>query len=262
MLQHERFFNIIVLVFIISASIILMRSPANADEWRMTDVRGTRARTLLFSGYEWTVKTSGGEMVGPGPNYFSDSIDNVWVDEDRKLHLKITQSNGKWYCAEVISTENFGYGTYRFSIEGRIDQLDKNVVLGLFTWDDDPAYNHREIDIEFSRWGQDVNKNAQFVVQPHTTLDNIHRFNIEILDLYSTHSFAWTSGEIFFQSANSHIESWSYIGPDIPLPGNENARINLWLYQGVDPSDAQEVEVIISAFEFAVQKNSSLLWTK
>jgi len=37
---------------------------------------------------------------------------------------------------------------------------------------------------------------------------------------------------------------------DIPRPGDENARINLWLMHGLPPSDGQEVEVVIRKFEF------------
>lgn len=217
-------------------------------------------RTIAFSGYEWIVKTTGDGQWGPGPNYFSDSEENVWVDDDGKLHLKITERDGQWYCAEVISTENFGYGTYRFYTESRVDQLDQNAVLGLFTWDDDQTDPyHREIDIEFSRWGQTDNDNAQFVVQPWDTDGNMHRFNAELNGTHATHSFQWKSDEVFFQSAHGHyvapptthiIDSWRYTGSDIPVPGNENTRMNLWLFQSVPPSDAQEVDVIISAFEF------------
>ncbi len=37
---------------------------------------------------------------------------------------------------------------------------------------------------------------------------------------------------------------------DIPYPGDENARINLWLLNGLPPSNGQEVEVVIRKFEF------------
>ena len=49
----------------------------------------------------------------------------------------------------------------------RADALDARAVLGLFTWNDDAPYTHREIDIELSRWdnASDAN-NAQYVVQP------------------------------------------------------------------------------------------------
>ncbi|HVM50372.1 MAG TPA: hypothetical protein VMU04_20255, partial [Candidatus Acidoferrum sp.] len=46
-------------------------------------------RWVSFSGYDWWVKSSTG-TVGPGPNYFSDSTNNLWVDTVGQLHLRIT----------------------------------------------------------------------------------------------------------------------------------------------------------------------------
>ncbi|NEU73400.1 hypothetical protein PI95_012690 [Hassallia byssoidea VB512170] len=46
-------------------------------------------KTINFSGYVWEVRSSGDG--GPGPNHWSS--DNVWVDQDGYLHLKITQQN-------------------------------------------------------------------------------------------------------------------------------------------------------------------------
>lgn len=141
------------------------------------DITRAEMRTLQFSGYEWKVKSSSGQ-VGPGPNYFSDSKNNVEVDARGRLHLRITQRDGRWYCAEVISTRSFGYGTYRFYVDTSFDKMDPRVVLGLFTWSDAPDYSHREIDVEVSRWGNKNNKNGQFVVQPYTRPMNIVRFQI------------------------------------------------------------------------------------
>lgn len=220
---------------------------------------GKKSRTISFSGYKWMVKSSN-TPVGPGPNYFSDSNKNVWVDNKGRLHLKITKRNNKWYCAEIISQENFGYGKYIFYLASRVDHLNENVVLGLFTWDDASEYNHREIDIEFSKFGEPLEDNSQFVVQPWDTSGNRHRFNTVLKERYSTHSFEWKSDSIFFQSlygqnsspsdSNEVIESWNYTGNDIPEPGNENARINLWLFDGDFPSDNRGVEVIIKKFKF------------
>src|SRR6266852_3653418 len=66
-------------------------------------------KTVYFSGYSWNVKI-GSPPVGPGPNYFSDNANNVWVDTSNRLHLRI----GKWVCAEVVLQSSPGYGTYRF----------------------------------------------------------------------------------------------------------------------------------------------------
>ena len=124
-------------------------------------------RWLSFSGYDWWVKTSAGQ-VGPGPNYFSDSTNNVWLDGQGQLHLRITNRSNQWQCAELVSARTFGYGSYRFQLASPADNLNPNAVLGLFTWSDDPAYADREIDIECSRWGNAADpNNAQFVVQPY-----------------------------------------------------------------------------------------------
>lgn len=211
------------------------------------------AATLSFSGETWTIKSSRGR-VGPGPNYFASGTQNVWVDAQGRLHLRITNRKGRWYCAEVVSTRSFGHGTYRFYLDTPVDALDPNVVLGLFTWSDLPAYHNREIDIEFSRWGQAANLNAQYVVQPYTTTGNMLRWPLPPGLARTHHAFTWTPSSIAFASANasdnSPLQTWTYGGPDIPVPGGENARINLWLFQGAAPQNRQEVEVIIQRFEF------------
>jgi len=52
-------------------------------------------RWLSFSGYDWWVKTSSGP-VGPGPNYFSDRTNNVWVDAICQLIVRITSRSNQW----------------------------------------------------------------------------------------------------------------------------------------------------------------------
>ena len=217
------------------------------------------AKTILFSGYNWTIKNSAGK-VGPGSNYFSDSSNNVWVDTQGRLHLKITKQGGRWYCAEVVSQSSFGYGTYRFYLDSAVENLDKNAVLGLFTWSDDPAWHNREIDFEASRWGQANNLNAQYVVQPYTNPQNIVRFNIPPGSIQTIHSFNWQSTSVSFLSVKGTnpaptnqsdiIQQWTNTGSDVPQAGGENARMNLWLFNGTKPSNGQSVEVIVSKFEF------------
>jgi hypothetical protein len=56
---------------------------------------------------------------------------------------------------------------------------------------------------------------------------------------------------VTFQSTNaggliaSHADN-----SGIPEAGGENARMNLWLFQGRAPSNKKEVEVIVGRFEF------------
>ena len=229
------------------ANVITERTSPNAFHW---------------CGYDWDVKTSGGFLFGPGPNRFSDSPENVWVDGNGKLHLRITFTDGQWQCAEVVSRRAFGYGSYRFFLDSEVDALDPNVVLGLFTYDDDPTTTggHREIDVEFSRWGNAADPtNAQFVVQPYNFPGNLTRWTVPAATP-TTHSFTWSTGRVDYVSHNgafapppasiSQISSWSNSGPSVPTPGDERVHMNLWLFNGTAPVNGQETEVIISRFAF------------
>jgi len=218
------------------------------------------SRTISFSGNTWRVKRYVNSQWGPGPNYFSDDDCNVWVDRQGRLHLKITRQNNRWYCAEVVCTRSFGYGTYRFYLDDYVDSLNQNVVLGLFTWSDNPAYAHREIDIEFARWGSPNNPNAYYTVQPWEPPGRQYRFQMPARIRRSVHSFLWQPARILFRSLRGHdpverrasdvVKEWTFSGSGIPVPGDENPRMNLWLLNGSAPTDNKEVEVVISRFEF------------
>lgn len=216
-------------------------------------------RWLSFSGYDWWVK-SYTNVVGPGPNYFSDSASNVWTDAQGQLHVRITNRSSQWQCAELVSARTFGYGSYRFELQYPVNNLDPNVVLGLFTWSYDPAYTYREIDIECSRWGNSADpNNAQFVVQPYIPPGQLVRFAVPPAVTNSTLLFTWSSNQVSFQSmAGSYspnpappnvISNWTYT-LEVPQTGDENAHINLWLMNGAAPTDHREVEVIIKSFTF------------
>ena len=206
-------------------------------------------RTISFSGQEWTVKASTGK-VGPGPNHFSASTNNVWVDALGRLHVKITRSRGKWWSAEVIATRSLGHGTYTWTLDSRVDALDPNVVLGLFTWSDESLFANRELDIEFSRWGNALAPaNAQFVVQPYDVSGHLQSFVQPAADT-SRHGFTWAPGSVTFTSSTGSLPSWTYAASDVPPAGDETPRMNLWLEGGAAPISGRAVEVVIRDFTF------------
>lgn len=206
------------------------------------------ATTIAWSGLAWTIKRSSG-AVGPGPNVFTAS--NVWVDANGYLHLRISKdAKGRWTCAEIVGP-NLGYGTYSFELGSRVDTLDPNAVLGLFTWSDLPDYAYREIDIEFARWGWAGDPtNAQYVVQPWDAADHLRRYTTPAT-VPQTHRFAWREGRVDFSSdaAGSPIAAYTYAGTDVPVPGGDvRPRLNLWLYGGTAPATGSTVEVVIRSF--------------
>ena len=154
-----------------------------------------------------------------------------------------------------------GYGTYRISLDSRVDNMDPKVILGFFTWSDDPAFVHREMDFEFSRWGNPSDpNNAQYVVQPFGLAGNLLRFQVPAGLNPSTYSFKWETnlisylsmrGNYFAGSTNSAFSQWAFNNAArIPQARDENARINLWLYNGNPPLNGQETEIIINRFAF------------
>ena len=173
--------------------------------------------------------------------------------------MRIERRQKTWYAAEVVLTQTPGYGTYRFGVDSRVDNLDLNAVLGLFTWCTNPSADNCEIDIEMSRWGDELNQNTGYVVQPYDEPGHVYSFELPP-EAPTTHSFTWRPGDVFFQSqrgvydplgSNDEIRSWNYV-QTVPPPTGAAARINLWLRGGRRPASkkAKAIEVVISSFAF------------
>ncbi|WP_445733371.1 glycoside hydrolase family 16 protein [Mariniflexile sp.] len=218
------------------------------------DIIPSTTRIINFSGYEWVVRTSEEAKQGPGPNLFSDSEDNVWVDNQGRLHLKITQKAGNWYCSGVTLRRTQGYKKYVFYVASRVDQLDENVVGGLFTYKNDTE----EIDIEFSKWSISGNQSSQFAIQPSDKVGNKTRYDLNLKSDLSTHFFNWQSNSIEFASYHGHtlepkaediIKTWTYTGSHIPPENDERLKLNLWLFRGNAPSNNLPAEMIIDHVE-------------
>jgi len=208
-------------------------------------------RYINWSDYCWRVKT--GDLVGPGPNYFSDDTVNVRIDQEYRLHLKIDYSDGRWYCAEIVLDRPMGYGKYLFKLESRVDSLDYNAIFAGFIYE----MINQEFDIEFSQ-RLAIPFNAQYVAQPWDTPGNIERFQMSNSSLTS-HSFEWLPDRIICNSWNGHadaptpatqIHTWTYTGPDIPSPTDERMIFNLYLFGGDPPVQGVGDEVIVTSFEF------------
>ena len=239
---------------------------------------------FVFSGFGWRIKSST-FPVGPGPNVFSKEKSNVWLDSNGYLHLKITNNNGKWQSSEIICTENTGYGTYIFTLGNDITKMNENIVLGLFTWDDNTfaSQANSEVDIEFARWFK-ANDSLLLTtsVQP-VLFDNSVPFEerthkpamiVSKMKQATTHAFKWTDKEIVWNSyvgksypGLEQIANWRYDLTNqprvkteggrsskpivIPQPGNTtNARMNLWLLNGLAPTNGKTFEVIIEKYDF------------
>jgi len=219
----------------------------------------SRAQTLDFSGYTWEVR--GGDHGGPGPNYWSAT--NAWVDAHGWLHLLISQQDGRWLCPELTTEKSFGFGRYDFEVAGRADRLDRNVVLGLFTYPPPEIGPDRtcELDIEFARWGKAAYPNGNYTVWPASRkVDRTgKKFEYHQTGELTTQRFTWTASQIVFESfdglgtTNQPVMRWPFQPADAaarinrhPLP----VHLNLWCFAGRPPTDGQPVEFVIRRFRF------------
>ena len=248
-----------------------------------------QAETLRWSGYEWNVRSSRGVSQGPGPNFFSDTAENVFVDDSGDLHLKIIQdSNGHWVCAELSTVQSLGYGTYEWELSSRYDKLATNAVLGLFTYNSPervagqtdgvigngiPDTPH-EIDIEFTGvWGDG---NLFFTTHdPDVSSPSVNFFQT-LQGSYTTHRFVWRADQIRWESFNGHVAGQAapthpiseerkglkigqhaehtYRGPVVPRDLDEKVHMNFWLFDDKEkvkkPADRKSQEVVIHSFRF------------
>jgi hypothetical protein len=235
--------------------------PPTLDDIQWNDFPG--GRTIMFSGRPWRVKGPG--YYGPGPNLFCNSTSCVWVDANDRLHLTLQPLSGQWYSTEVAAEQALGYGDYVFTTVGRLDQLDPQVVFGLFLWQYGPCYDtallwwnpYNEIDVEFSRWGNPAGDIAQFVAQPFDYPGNIQRFDASFSnDELTSHAFRWLADRVEFRSwrggpqdeaPGNMIHAWTYTGPHLPRPGQPRVHLNLWRF--ADPPGTPQ-EVVLHAFTF------------
>lgn len=245
---------------------------------------------LIFSGYSWTVRNSNNTLQGPGANYFSPASNVVFIDGSGDLHLKILKKNNKWLCSEVYSDINIGYGRYVFVTKGNVENYDKKIVVGLFTWDDNDYQTqaNSELDIEFSKWGSAGNQHVmEYSVQPTYGFGFYpERTSVPLTSLiydasgYMTHVIDWKSNKVIFETHTGDdttsatlTQTWAFNNTNpprsanqggitsdpivIPAPGTTTkAHINFWLFdangngKGDPPSNGQNAELVLHRFQY------------
>jgi len=191
---------------------------------------------------------------------------SVWADSDGNLHLKIAWRDGHWTSAELYTDAKLGFGTYQFQIQGQPNQLNDWAVLSFNnapTPDIGPELTN-EIDVDFTTWGGSQSFHGNWTVWPNSQgpAPATHTYDTSPAGGMSTHRFIWKTDYVTFQAmsglqdvddADGMFHSWTYApsNPKTRIPQNaEHLHIRLWMYDGVPPTDGQQIEVVIKNFEF------------
>ncbi|MGI4790730.1 MAG: hypothetical protein ACRYFS_18015 [Janthinobacterium lividum] len=210
-------------------------------------------------------------MAGVSPG----SGNNVFIDANGYLHLKISHTGNTWTASELYTVDKMGFGTYQWQIEGAGDATDPSTVLGLFPYG--PAAGigvdgENELDIEFSQWNNTVTTNADFTYYPptgHRAKDNggnsiasdTDNFSISLAGgTLTTARTAWSSTSVVgtvmlgLQPLGSsaqvlHTHTYAPVNPAAHIPQVAlPLGINFWSFQA-NPSKDQEV--IIRDFQYS-----------
>lgn len=213
---------------------------------------------IRFADRDWIVVD---QPSTPGENYFSTNC--VWLDTNGWLHMEVKQVNGVWCCPFVEGTESLGFGEYRWYVGSRLDLLDTNLVVGLFTYAQESQFNtnQNEVDIEVSRGLPGTQTNCLlYTIQPYTIAGNSYQHPMDLTNVLTTHRFFWRPDRVDWESYYGHsavapdvsefIAGWRFAGRGIPIETNEVTYMNLWLFYTNAPRDTQYLEMIIHDFSF------------
>ncbi|MGO9597456.1 MAG: glycoside hydrolase family 16 protein [Isosphaeraceae bacterium] len=202
-------------------------------------------REIQFAGTTWYAQTG---QAGPQLNNWSDSRENVMVDDRGYLHLRILKDKqATWYSSEIKSQDTFGYGEYTFYVSSQIDLFDPYVVIGMFSWSADI----NEIDVEITSNFKDPQtepdpklRRLYHTVHLPKSLDVPKSYDLSYpnydsnLGRETTHKFIWEPGKVTWQAYYGHMPSPSslikgmetcYDKTSQPIPGNSHLLINFWL---------------------------------
>jgi hypothetical protein len=215
-------------------------------------------------------------LCGPGNNRFVE--ENIVVNGD---DLSLQFKNGQASEVRILlpNSEVYGYGKYQFSVKSIAvkdasgvvlsDILPKELVLGMFTWDDTEDYathenyNH-EVDVEISRWNEESNADTQFLVQPPGS-PQMYRFFSGSSGSYDQgghkFDFTWNPNRIDWSSTAGGGQSYSLttqLALDAGTPdyiqcmpsGNVEIRLNLWNSLGpIAPAGLASTDVVEVVFD-------------
>ncbi|QMV20213.1 hypothetical protein GOB94_04070 [Granulicella sp. 5B5] len=217
-----------------------------------TEASAVASKVIRFSGYDWTVRAAPDDRGGAMNQY---DPDNVSVDKNGYLHLRMMERNSVWTSAEVHLTRSLGYGTYRFVVQDSA-HLEPSAVVGMFTSGGRSERDVRsELDIELSHWNKPGKINADYTVQPYYLPENTFHFSVPSGTF--THVLRWEPGEASFKTfygasggAGARELTHHVFTSDIPVPAAETAHIDFYDFFHSRGGLTHPSEVVIEKFEY------------
>ena len=245
----------------ISASPMFIQSPDQEDRAVWFDdcaLYRVPADYITFAGRTWFVNDAA--ILPPYSTYQSTNC--VSVDSNGWLLLEMKQIDGVWFGPQIEAVESLGFGEYRWYMGSPLEQIDSNLVAGLFVYalEDEYGTNQVEIDIEVTHAVTGSQTNCLlYTVQPYTIAGNGYQHPLETTNDLTTQRFIWRPDRIDWQTYYGHtadpspeqfLAGWRFNKRGIPIETNERTMMNLWLLLTNAPASGQGLEIVVRDFIF------------
>lgn len=170
----------------------------------------------------------------------------VYVDYKNRMHLTIHNISGVWKSTELDGETPYKYGNFTWTVESDAFNLDKNVVLGLYSYANDANEN----DIEITRWWDNANDNLWYSVQPAKIPGNSMSYNVANANTPVVCNFDWKPNYVHFRTwylnNGTMIADYNNTNASAVSQMTQYLSMNLWLFGS--PSNGQEIDVVIDNF--------------
>lgn len=208
-------------------------------------------KILHFSGYDWKVRSGGGDTGGEFCDYKES---NVWVDDKGYLHVLMGEEGGEWHCAGLTMTHSLGYGTYRFVVADS-SQFPPSAMFDMFMRPDHEDPDERSgFSIALGQRNKKDSPNANFVVQPYYVPGNTFRFNAPAGVM--SYVLRWEPGSAAFKGFSGisltprGVVKEQVFRSGIPVPSEETVHFNFFDFHHSQSGLRHPVEIVVQKFEY------------
>ena len=206
-------------------------------------------KSIVFAGYDWQVRDTENDAGGTRNFYRPE---NVWLETDGSLHLRLAASISRWTSAAVNLRRSLGYGTYRFVVRD-LSRMELAAAFAMTTWSS--RHTAHEMDIEVSKWGETFTRNAQFVIQPYHLAANTIQFDLPPGKV--TFMLRWAPGRAAFKAFRGAKADWEQpsirehvFTSGVPVAGEETLNLNLYVFGNRTSPIQRGTEVAVEAFDY------------
>jgi len=222
-----------------------------------------------FAGQKWQVRAT--DNIADTRYYCLTDRSNVRLDSEGHLILRLSQIDAIWHGAELITIDQFGFGTFKLWIEYPFRDIDRNVsfMASAINVTDDIFEGMTQAGIRYSYYGESDNKNPLsyivYATDKKYAEEYVSEGEYEQNGTVTLHEIAILPDEIAFSSysgknnssllAKYSTKKGDYLRGDYDISfsktfPNNKFILTFCLGEFNEPEKIKDIEIKILNFEF------------